>query len=126
MASLVGLELRPRRLREASAMWRAVTDAVGAAERDSLWDYPDLMPGPGDIDDPEGLIVRLRARAAGEAPPRDAMDDALDALLAEAAADEAASGEGSDGENPADGGDGADGGDSADGGDTAPDDPRPV
>ena len=118
MASLVGLELRPRRLREASAMWRAVTDAVGAAERDSLWDYPDLMPGPGDIDDPAGLIVRLRARAAGEAPPRDAMDDALDALLAEAAADEA-------GDGPATG-NGPDGGDSADGGDTTPDDPRPV
>src|SRR5690606_5588815 len=29
-ATLVGLELRPRRLREAAAMWQAVTDAVGA------------------------------------------------------------------------------------------------
>lgn len=91
MASLVGLELRPRRLREAAAMWRAVTDAVGTSARDSLWDYPDLMPGPGDIDDPQGLITRLKARAAGDAPPRDAMDDALDALLAEAAGDGPAS-----------------------------------
>ena len=87
MASLVGLELRPRRLREAAAMWRAVTDAVGSAARDSLWDYPDLMPAAADIDDPQGLIVRLRARANGEAPPRDAMDDALEALLNQAADD---------------------------------------
>lgn len=88
MASLVGLELRPRRLREASAMWRAVTAAVGTAERDSLWDYPDLMPDAADIDDPQALIARLRARAAGEAPPRDAFDEALDELLTQAASDD--------------------------------------
>ena len=34
-ATLVGLELRPRRLREAAAMWQAVQDAVGAESRDS-------------------------------------------------------------------------------------------
>jgi len=87
MASLVGLELRPRRLREAAAMWRAVTDAVGAAERDSLWDYPDLMPTAEDIDDPAALVARLQARARGEEPERDAFDDALAALLDEEAAD---------------------------------------
>ncbi|GAB2702977.1 putative hydrolase [Microbacterium marinum] len=85
MASLVGLELRPRRLREAAAMWRAVTDAVGAAERDSLWDYPDLMPTAEDIDDPAALVARLQARARGEEPERDAFDDALAALLDEEA-----------------------------------------
>lgn len=84
MASLVGLELRPRRLREAAAMWRAVTDAVGTADRDSLWDYPDLMPDAGDIDDPASLVARLQARARGEQPQRDAFDEALDALLDEA------------------------------------------
>lgn len=83
MGSLVGLELRPRRLREAAAMWRAVTDAVGTADRDSLWDYPDLMPDAADIDDPAALVARLQARARGEQPPRDAFDDALDALLNE-------------------------------------------
>lgn len=108
MASLVGLELRPRRLREAAAMWRAVTDAVGAAERDSLWDYPDLMPTPEDVDDPQALVARLRARAAGEAPPRDAFDDALDELLAQEAGESQGDGEG-DGD-----------------GDGAPEDPRPV
>jgi hypothetical protein len=82
LGSLVGLELRPRRMREAAEMWRAVTDAVGVAARDSLWDYPDLMPTADDIDDPAALIARLEARARGEEPARDEMDDALARLLA--------------------------------------------
>jgi putative hydrolase len=82
LGSLVGLELRPRRMREAAAMWRAVTDAVGTAARDALWDYPDLMPEPGDVDDPSGLIARLQARARGEQPVPDEFDDALARLLA--------------------------------------------
>ncbi|WES65063.1 zinc-dependent metalloprotease [Microbacter sp. GSS18] len=82
LGSLVGLELRPRRMREAAAMWRAVTDAVGVAARDALWDYPDLMPGAEDIDDPSSLVARLEARARGEEPATDEMDDALARLLA--------------------------------------------
>lgn len=82
LGSLVGLELRPRRMREAAAMWRAVTDAVGASGRDALWDYPDLMPAAEDIDDPGALVARLQARSRGEEPVRDEMDDALERLLA--------------------------------------------
>lgn len=82
LGSLVGLELRPRRLREAAAMWRAVTDAVGVEARDALWDYADLMPTAEDIDDPAALIARLEAHARGEQPASDAFDDALAALLA--------------------------------------------
>lgn len=82
LGSLVGLELRPRRMREAAAMWRAVTDAVGVNARDALWDYPDLMPTSDDIDDPSALVARLQAHARGEEPARDAMDDALEQLLA--------------------------------------------
>lgn len=104
LGSLVGLELRPRRMREAAALWRAVTDAVGIGARDSLWDYPDMMPSAEDIDDPAGLIERLQARARGDEPVRDAMDDALDALLA--------------GEPPSD--------DAAEGADEGPEGPRPV
>ncbi|MFT4211294.1 MAG: zinc-dependent metalloprotease, partial [Microbacterium sp.] len=100
LASLVGLELRPRRLREAAAMWRAVTDAVGIPARDALWDYPDLMPTATDIDDPAGLIARLRARAQGEAPAPDEMDEALARLLAEEAGDQP----GPDGDAPEAGG----------------------
>ncbi|MEN2740022.1 zinc-dependent metalloprotease [Microbacterium sp. X-17] len=84
LGSLVGLELRPRRMREAAAMWRAVTDAVGVEARDALWDYADLMPTAEDIDDPASLVARLEARARGEEPARDEVDDALARLLAEA------------------------------------------
>ncbi len=81
----MGLELRPRRMREAAAMWRAVTAAVGVEGRDALWDYPDLMPSSDDIDDPAALIARVTAASRGEAAPADAMDDALAQLLAEEA-----------------------------------------
>lgn len=87
MGSLVGLELRPRRLREAAAMWRAIGDAVGTDARDALWDYPDLMPTAEDIDDPSALIARLQAASRGEEPARDALDDALEALLNDASRD---------------------------------------
>lgn len=87
LGSLVGLELRPRRMREAAAMWRAITDAVGPEARDALWDYPDLMPGADDIDDPTSLVARLQARARGEEPAPDAMDDALAQLLADSETD---------------------------------------
>lgn len=81
LGALVGLKLRPRRLREASAMWQAVTDAVGVAARDALWDYPDLMPQSSDIDDPTALIERLQATQRGEAPAADEFDEALARLL---------------------------------------------
>ncbi|MFC5434538.1 zinc-dependent metalloprotease [Microbacterium suwonense] len=81
LGALVGLKLRPRRLREASAMWQAVTDAVGIAARDTLWDYPDLMPLSSDIDDPSALIERLQALQRGETPAADEFDEALARLL---------------------------------------------
>ncbi|MGW9111945.1 zinc-dependent metalloprotease [Microbacterium sp. NPDC055683] len=85
LGALVGLRLRPRRLREAAAMWRSVTDAVGIAARDGLWDYPDLIPDASDIDDPAALVARLEATARGEEPAADEVDDALARLLAEEA-----------------------------------------
>lgn len=57
-ATLVGLELRPRRLREASALWTAVTELRGAEGRDALWAHPDLIPSADDLDDPEGFAAR--------------------------------------------------------------------
>ncbi len=45
--ALVGLELRPRRMREAAAWWSSHGDPDG---RDRLWAHPDLLPE--DLDDP--------------------------------------------------------------------------
>ena len=54
-ATLVGLELRPRRLREAAAMWQSLTQARGVDGRDELWAHPDLLPTAEDLDDPDGF-----------------------------------------------------------------------
>ncbi|WP_093170492.1 zinc-dependent metalloprotease [Sinosporangium album] len=56
-ATLVGLELRPRRLREAAALWEALAAERGVEGRDAVWSHPDLMPTASDLDDP-GAFVR--------------------------------------------------------------------
>ncbi|MFO7191003.1 MULTISPECIES: zinc-dependent metalloprotease [Thermocrispum] len=64
-ATLVGLELRPRRLRAASALWKLVGDQHGIDKRDNLWSHPDLMPTADDLDDPLEFAERLGADASG-------------------------------------------------------------
>lgn len=76
-STLVGLELRPRRLRDAAAMWQKVTDAVGSAQRDDLWSHPDLVPTAEDLDDPSRLIDRISSGA----PEPDDIDQAIAELL---------------------------------------------
>jgi putative hydrolase len=55
-ATLVGLELRPRRLREAAAIWHGLTDARGIEGRDAVWAHPDLLPTADDFDDPDSFV----------------------------------------------------------------------
>ncbi len=55
-ATLVGLELRPRRLREAAAIWAGLTEARGVDGRDAIWAHPDLMPTAEDLDDPDSFV----------------------------------------------------------------------
>lgn len=74
-ATLVGLELRPRRLRDAANLWAAVRDARGAEGRDAVWSHPDLVPTSADLDDPLGF-------ASGERSA-ESTDDDFDAALAE-------------------------------------------
>lgn len=57
-ATLVGLELRPRKLREAALLWEKLTDAVGADARDAVWQHPDLLPRAEDLDEPAAFIDR--------------------------------------------------------------------
>ncbi len=54
-ASLVGLELRPRRLRDASTLWGSLRTRQGAEARDGVWTHPDLLPSAADLDDPLGF-----------------------------------------------------------------------
>jgi putative hydrolase len=95
-ATLVGLELRPRRLREAAAMWRAVTGAVGVEGRDALWAHPDLLPTSADLDDPSALISRL----TGVETPESAADDEFDQALEQLLRGETPAAPGEDGEEP--------------------------
>ncbi len=76
-STLVGLELRPRRLREAAAMWQKLTEEIGPEKRDALWSHPDLIPTSEDIDDPVGLVMRL----TGAEPDHDDIDRAIEDLL---------------------------------------------
>ncbi|NLA66044.1 MAG: zinc-dependent metalloprotease [Leucobacter sp.] len=81
-STLVGLELRPRRMREAAAAWRLVAERGGVSRRDQLWAHPDLLPTSEELDHPARLLERLGL--AGETPvsaPTDDLDRALADLL---------------------------------------------
>ncbi|PYC67096.1 hydrolase [Streptomyces tateyamensis] len=107
-ATLVGLELRPRRLRDASRLWASLADARGTEGRDALWQHPDMLPTATDLDDPDGFVHR----GTGE-PVEGGLDfDAIDRLLGEAA--QGAAGRGSGGASGG-GASAADGGASASG-----------
>ncbi len=60
-ASLVGLELRPRRLREAAQFWARVQADGDIAARDGYWDHPDLLPTAPDLDDLDEFFQRSGA-----------------------------------------------------------------
>jgi putative hydrolase len=77
-SQLVGLELRPRRLRDAANLWAALESRGGATARDRAWAHPDVAPDAADLDDPLGYVERFMSSGT-----RDEMDDALDALLSE-------------------------------------------
>ena len=84
-ATLVGLELRPRRLREAAAMWQRVTDELGTEQRDALWSHFDAVPTSDDIDAPDAFVARLRN--PGRSAEDDEFDKALEDLLNDATGD---------------------------------------
>ena len=77
-ASLVGLELRPRRLRDASTLWGSLRARQGTEARDGVWMHPDLLPTAADLDDPLGF--REDASAPDEMTDED-FDAALKNLL---------------------------------------------
>jgi len=57
-ATLVGLELRPRRLREASTLWSLLARQRDTSGRDALWGQVDLLPTAEDLDDPAAFVER--------------------------------------------------------------------
>ena len=73
-AALVGLELRPRRLRDASTLWGSLRARQGQDARDAVWAHPDLLPTAADLDDPLGFREGLET-------PTELSDDDFDTQL---------------------------------------------
>jgi putative hydrolase len=73
-ATLVGLELRPRRLRAAAALWRLVGDQHGLEARDGIWAHPDLVPTAEDLDEPMDFAERVGQKPAIEDDPIAALE----------------------------------------------------
>ena len=73
-ATLVGLELRPRRLRDASTLWGSLRTRQSIEARDGVWMHPDLLPTAADLDDPLGFREDATA-------PEELSDDDFDAAL---------------------------------------------
>lgn len=97
-STLIGLELRPRRMREAASLFRLVDERGGAAQRDALWSHPDVLPTLEELDHPARLLERLGlAGATPEDAPLDDFDRELADLLDEAKRSEDKGTEGTEG-----------------------------
>lgn len=75
-ASLLGLELRPRRLRDASSLFGALSRERGDAGRDALWSHPDLIPDAQALGQWRTWLDEGRAGTSG-----DDVDREIEALL---------------------------------------------
>lgn len=73
-ATLVGLELRPRRSRDAAALWARLAAEGGPDARDAAWGHPDLLPTAEDLDDATAYVAR------GATPESD-VDRAIDEIF---------------------------------------------
>lgn len=78
-ATVVGLELRPRRSRDAASLWSLIARESGPQGRDAVWDHPDLLPTAEDLDDPAGYRTRREAAQDEHAD----LDRALAEILGE-------------------------------------------
>lgn len=97
-ATLVGLQLRPRRLREAADFWAAVRDARGVDGRDAIWAHPDLLPESEALADPAAFLAwdEFDVSLLDETPP--AADQGPDAA-ATGEADDDGDARGDDGDD---------------------------
>lgn len=80
LKTLLNLELRPRRVRDAANLWAALRTAKGVEGRDATWSHPDMVPTGADLDDPLGYVEH--------GPAAQRSDDDLDAMLAQLLEDE--------------------------------------
>ncbi|KAB5605970.1 zinc-dependent metalloprotease [Bifidobacterium jacchi] len=64
--SLLGMRLRPKRMREAAALWERIGNDEGVEARDAKWSHPDLLPTL-PTDHPAGSVGGGPASAASVA-----------------------------------------------------------
>jgi putative hydrolase len=98
-ATLVGLELRPRRLRDAAELWRRLGEERDVDGRDAVWAHPDLLPTAEDLDDPTAF-VRGRSELSSSEQDADSfadLDDPIARLEQEMAAEKENGGSAPDG-----------------------------
>jgi len=55
-ANLLGVEVSPRKMREASAFWSEVKNIKGSDGRDKCWDDPAFLPVPDDLVDVKAFL----------------------------------------------------------------------
>ena len=75
--SLVGLDLRPRRLNDAAELWVTIEDSEGKEYRDAIWESQLRLPTEEDLDDPQGYVKRRETAAEQSA----SLDEDLKKLL---------------------------------------------
>src|SRR4029078_10331502 len=93
-ATVVGLDVRPPRRRDASTLWGSLRTRQGIEARDGVWMHPDLLPSAADLDDPLGF------REDASAPEELSADD-FDAALRDLLDGGNGSGSGSAPDSPA-------------------------
>lgn len=59
--NLLGLQLRPKRMREAASVWEKITAEQGDEARDKMWSHPDLLPKLPDPDQNDAIVADARA-----------------------------------------------------------------
>ncbi|MDO5676388.1 MAG: zinc-dependent metalloprotease [Propionibacteriaceae bacterium] len=74
---LLGLDLRPRLVRDAKNLWAAVEHDRGMEGRDAVWGHPDLLPSRQHLADP----LSFTTADLGETVEEDDMDAELRRLL---------------------------------------------
>ncbi len=72
---LLGLNLRPRLVRDAENLWASIEHQRGDA-RDAVWQHPDLLPTAADLKDPLAF-----GKLDEDVPGHDDLDDELRKIL---------------------------------------------
>ncbi len=86
-ATLVGLELRPRKLREAAALWDSLSSQRGQDGRDAVWTHPDLLPTAEDLENPGGFVTSTDPETMAAAFDDITVEDFIAGGASESAAD---------------------------------------